>query len=88
MRYTSNEEIRAGMYFLIMMPPVSVITSLLAMYIPRSAGFLYAVTTTAIMWHEARRQEKLMRARIVDCFKEQRSAGDFTIVCERILTSL
>ncbi|KAK6749740.1 hypothetical protein RB195_002007 [Necator americanus] len=49
MRYTSNEEIRAGMYFLIMMPPVTVITSLLAMFIPRSAGFLYAVTTSYYM---------------------------------------
>ncbi|CAJ0600894.1 unnamed protein product [Cylicocyclus nassatus] len=49
MMYTSNEEIRSGMYYLVMMPPVTVATSLMAMFIPRSAGFLSAVTTTYYM---------------------------------------
>ncbi|VDP18561.1 unnamed protein product [Heligmosomoides polygyrus] len=40
---------RSNLYFIIMIPPITVAASLLGMFIPRAASFLYAVITTYYM---------------------------------------
>ncbi|KAK5969983.1 hypothetical protein GCK32_010794 [Trichostrongylus colubriformis] len=46
---TTNEEVRSALYFVIAMPPITVMGAIIGMFIPRAAGFLYAVTTTYYM---------------------------------------
>ncbi|WKY04409.1 hypothetical protein Q1695_005424 [Nippostrongylus brasiliensis] len=48
-RHSTNDDVRADLFYIVAIPPIAAVGALMGMFIPRAAGFLYAVVTTYYM---------------------------------------